>query len=923
MFMLSVMFLVQAAPELDTFQAPGYEQPVSGVWYGPGEAASALPLGGLGTGFVDFTSRATFGANTIENTWLRPQPSGAKSGLEVAVGATKVALYAGDTASIPSMRYWGHFPAADVDFGEAFGETSVYLRAFAPLIPHDYTLSNLPAALFRFTVTNRAQTKRPVTLALQWQANAPAGRKAQGNVEGALGWRRATLAPGDVWRVAPVLLFARNRAALTEPLWPSVTQGTALRGTAVPEGTAYAFGAVKYFLLDGFGGFNWETRRRESARFNGAENIGQLLWRLTWGDQRAGRRLDGAFGFSNDGLPAKTADGALEVGLRVVQAGADGVALVFEIENVSGGDLRDLEFGFAANFDLGGPKRAEHQRAEFDAGLKGIVFEDDGVDIVAALVGDADEFIVSTWPQAHQAMQRHELLPFDAPLDVAQATGLENGIRLNVPGGSYAVGAQSDAGWSVQNSAPEPGVIRCEARRTLGPGETADLVLALAWHFAYWTSSDGERVRNRYASAYKDAGEALSTALANARDAQQKVIAWQERVYGRDIPPLLKDALVNGLYLLARNTWWMDDGRFFQSESFTGCPITETFVCRFNGSFPLALLWPECERATMEAVAKAQADSGEIPFSFGRPLGTRSLRFHCQHPIVSSEFVLTTWRNYVLWQDKGYLEAMYPAVKRALRFAMTLDKDGDGLINEDPGSERGWPANQYYDIWPWWGTSAYTASIWLAALRAGEECAKKQGDDAFADELRAWYGRGAKAFEDKLWTGEYYRLYNDPAGNRRSETSLTNALCGQWFAYTCGLGDLVPRSNVNSVIDTVLRLNAAATPYGAVNGVGPNGAVDETFPDHSAVITIGEVWNFCAMAASVGRKTDAIELFEESYANVLLRQRTPWNITWSLNRDTGKLKWGWNYYSNTCVWTLFQALDATGYHAFGKGAGKE
>jgi non-lysosomal glucosylceramidase len=284
-----------------------------------------------------------------------------------------------------------------------------------------------------------------------------------------------------------------------------------------------------------------------------------------------------------------------------------------------------------------------------------------------------------------------------------------------------------------------------------------------------------------------------------------------------------------------------------------------------------------------------------------------------QHPIVSPEFVLVTWRNYVLWKDDKYLDEMYPRCQAALRFAMTLDKDKDGVVNEDPGSETGFPANQYYDIWPWWGTSAYTGSIWLAALRAGEEMAKKKGDAAFADEMRKWYQTGSNSFYQKLWTGSFYRLYNDPERNRVSDTCLTNGLCGQWFAYVTGLGDIVPRATILSTVDTVFRRNVPATKYGAVNGVRPDGAPDETFPDHSAVITIGEVWNFCAMAAFAGRKEDAMRLFIDSYANILLQQRTPWNIPWCLDRNTGSIKWGINYYSNPCVWTLFQALDPDTY----------
>jgi non-lysosomal glucosylceramidase len=320
----------------------------------------------------------------------------------------------------------------------------------------------------------------------------------------------------------------------------------------------------------------------------------------------------------------------------------------------------------------------------------------------------------------------------------------------------------------------------------------------------------------------------------------------------------------------------------------------------------------------MRAVAAAQAPSGEIPFGFGSPLGSRSPMFQIQHPIVSSEFVLTTWRNYTLWKDRAYLDEMYPRCQAAMRYAMTLDTDHDGVVNEHPGSENGFPANQYYDIWPWWGTSAYTGSIWLAALRAGEEMAKIRGDAVFAEEMRKWYAPAAAAFYQKLWTGAYYRLYNDPERKRLSDTSLTNALCGQWFAYATGLGDIVPRQTILSSIDAVFRWNAAATAFGAVNGVRPDGTPDETFPDHSAVITVGEVWNFCAMAAFAGRQEDAMRLFNCSYANILLQQRTPWNIPWSLDHNTGAIKWGINYYSNPCVWTLFQALDPGAYAKLGK-----
>jgi len=672
----AMVLLANVSQQLESFNAPGYSIPVSGVWYTGAAASSAMPLGALGAGFVDLTAGATFGESTAQNNWLKPRQVPPKCGLTIALGDKRLDLFPG-MKTPENLRFWGHYPLADVDFGGSFGGDVVYMRAFAPFVPHDYELSGLPAALFKFVIINRSSSAKAVEIGLQWQA-----------------------------------------------------------ADATPT----------------------ESQRKPVV--------------------------------------------------------------------------------------LSGP----------------------------------------------------------------------SSIEVKVPNGSYAVGAMGDPKWSFKHQELDSDVIRTQAVRTLGPSETAEVTLGLAWNFPSWMSSDGEQLRHRYAIKHVDAASVLAAVLPRSAEIEKRIITWQDLIYlSPSTPPLLKDAVINGLYVMARNSWWIDDGRFFQSESFTGCPITETFVGRFNGSFPLALMFPECERATMRSVAAAQAPSGEIPFGFGSPMGSRSPYYHVQHPIVSPEFVLLTWRNYILWNDGKYLDEMYPYCQAALRFAMTLDKDKDGVVNEDPGSDSGFPANQYYDIWPWWGTSAYTGSIWLAALRAGEEMAKKKSDTAFAEEMRKWYRAASASFYEKLWTGSFYRLYNDPEHNRMSDTCLTNGLCGQWFAYVTGLGEIVPRATILSTVDTVFRRNVPATKFGAVNGVCPDGRPDETFPDHSAVITIGEVWNFCAMAAAAGRKEDAMRLFTDSYANILLRQRTPWNIPWSLDRNTGAIKWGINYYSNPCVWTLFQVLDPDTY----------
>jgi len=912
-----MMAALAAGPQFETFDAPGYGVPVCGAWYQPGEAASNMPLGGLGTGFIDFTPAGAFGETTVENNWLKPRPAFPDSLFSVGVGEKRIPLRRHSAPS--SLRFWGHYPAADVDFGDTFPGASVYLRAFAPVIPHDADTSGLPAALFRFRAKNESGEKLPVEIALQWQQSSHHLLQADGNVEGALRWRRDMLRPQEIWTVAPGLRFFASKEERLKEFAPPGGRERKVRFSQTPEGRAYSASKIQDFLLDDLGGFSWETHRRQSALFAGAPNIGQVFWQLEYGPVRAGRGAKGGYGLLGDSVPATTADGRLEIDFDVISRADADLAVVFSIRNVSDKPVEDLSFAFSVNADIGGPRRAEKQEAGYVRRLRGILFSG-GEDQPELLFHgqDADGCVVSTWPDGHRLAfdGQWESLNEAARLEAA-VSSISDGVQINLPRGTMGVAARADEDdWTVKAFDLQNDLVKVVANKILTAGETSIVTFVVAWNFPEWTSSDGERLRHYYALKHADAGAVVAEVLPRAAELERRVVEWQEKIYASDTPGLLKDAAINSLYILPRNSWWIDDGRFFQSESFTGCPITETFVCRFNGSFPLALMWPELEKATMETIAKAQAESGEIPFGFGSPAGSRSPYFHVQHPIVSSEFVLTAWRNYEITGDRSFL--LYDHAKKALRYAMTLDKDGDGLVNEDPGSEKGFPANQYYDIWPWWGTSAYTGSIWLAALRAGEEMAGLQGDAEFAQELRGWFERGRKSFEDKLWAGDYYRLYNDPAGKRKSDTILANGLCGQWFAYAAGLGEILPTDRVDAHISSVLRLNAKATKFGTVNGVTPGGKPDTTFPGHSAVLTIGETWNFCAMAAFAGREKEAVELFERSYENILLSQRTPWNIPWSLDPETGAIKWGINYYSNPCVWTLFQALEPEAYNSLAR-----
>ena len=462
---------------------------------------------------------------------------------------------------------------------------------------------------------------------------------------------------------------------------------------------------------------------------------------------------------------------------------------------------------------------------------------------------------------------------------------------------------------------------------TLPPGQSRSATAVLAWYQPHWKDSGGQPHTNMYSRRF-DSSQAVVQFVAGHYDyLLRRTLAWQQAIYDDQRLPLwLREGLVNSLYSLAKNTLWViniygDDwygpnGLFVHSEGFNGCPISETMVCRIHGHFPALLFFPELEESTLRAFAHFQIRSGEIPFAFGRPTALWDPRYYCQHPINSAEWVLMVHRYVSRTGDEALARELWPAVKAALRFEKSLDTDDDGLVNDKPHCLPGewWPANQFYDIWPWHGASAYVAGLNLAALRAAGVLAEGLGQQDDAAEYRQALERGLRTYEAKLWTGQYYRVFNDTAGGTRSEGCLGNQLMGEWCTRIAGLGSLFPPDRVKTALASVERLNFHATEHGLVNCCVPDGRGGVVLGDptsdprnsednsHAKQIFVGE--NSCAAMTLIygGHTETGVEVLRRMWHAMTILHRTPWNQYCVIRSTDGGPVWGKDYYSNLVLW---------------------
>src|SRR6185369_15728750 len=410
-------------------------------------------------------------------------------------------------------------------------------------------------------------------------------------------------------------------------------------------------------------------------------------------------------------------------------------------------------------------------------------------------------------------------------------------------------------------------------RFTLAPGENRMVPMALSWDLPIVQFGSGRKWVRHYTRFFDRSGtnawKIARTALEHGQEWSQQIDAWQKPIIEDESKPLwYRGMLFNELYINADGgTMWAHEldtpgnpnhpsAKTEDTFSFLECfdySYYGTLDVRFYGSFPLLMLWPEIEKQEMRQYSDTIPETnpqmyvwawrsdrehkmiptqrkvkGSAPHDLGSPMEDAFIlanQYNYQSVSdwkdLNSKYVLMVWRDYALTgrKDTAFLRYNYNAVKMAMERLKVYDKNGDGMIEND-----GFP-DQTYDNWPARGASAYSGSLYLAALRATEEMAKILGDQATATANAALFKKAQSAFIQQLWNGEYF---NYDVGSPYHDNIMAEQLAGQWYASLTGLGDLVPkemqRSALKKVFDfTVMKFNNGE--MGALNGMAKDGTV--------------------------------------------------------------------------------------------------
>jgi len=204
----------------------------------------------------------------------------------------------------------------------------------------------------------------------------------------------------------------------------------------------------------------------------------------------------------------------------------------------------------------------------------------------------------------------------------------------------------------------------------------------------------------------------------------------------------------------------------------------------------------------MEYAVDLREEDGHMQFRSELPPGTCAS--HGFHAAADGQMgcVLRTYREWQISGDDEWLRKLWPSVKKSLEYAwVDWDKDKDGLLE---GVHHNTLDIEYH------GPETMCGSMYLAALRAGEEMARHVGDHAAADEYRRVFESGGKLSDETLFNGDYY-YQRIPEGVDAPYQFGPGCICdqviGQWHARMFGLGDLYDPEHVQSALASVFRYN--------------------------------------------------------------------------------------------------------------------
>lgn len=370
--------------------------------------------------------------------------------------------------------------------------------------------------------------------------------------------------------------------------------------------------------------------------------------------------------------------------------------------------------------------------------------------------------------------------------------------------GSAQLGASPEqavfaAGGPAQASAPigTPLLGGVTQSLTLAAGKTGTATFVISWHFVNLKEhASGIETGWYYGKRFGDAAAVARHIAANEKRLSEATLLWRDTWHDSTLPFWFLDRIFTPLDCLASTTCFrLGNGRFYTYEGVRSCPGHPNHVWHYAQGH--ARVFPELEQDVIERVWYGSGfhEDGSLAYR-GEIAGNSAIDGHCG-------VILSVLRAHQMNPDAAMLKRVWPRVKKSIEYAMARDRDNDGLLDT--------PMLTTLDE-PWHGQIPWISSLYIAALKAGEQMAAEMGDADFATNCRARAEKGRAAMDARLFNGEWFVQRPDPANPKKLgayETCHIDQVMGQGWAWQVGLGRVLNEATTRSALNSLWKYNFA------------------------------------------------------------------------------------------------------------------
>ncbi len=342
----------------------------------------------------------------------------------------------------------------------------------------------------------------------------------------------------------------------------------------------------------------------------------------------------------------------------------------------------------------------------------------------------------------------------------------------------------------------------------IAPGATAEVPFFLAWHYPNkYNNASGAFLGNSYTQAWPDAPSVIRHAATAFPTLRAKTEAFRRTFYDSTLPVWMLDCVSSQISTIRHIgvTFRIANGDTYGWEGANGCcDPTCTHVWGYEQT--LSRLFPDLERdmRRIDLEHQQRPDGGvnnrtDVP-SPPHPSG--------QEPFTDghASTILKAYREVLNSPDASLLHRYWPHVKLAVEYLIARDAASSG--GKPTGTLSDGQANTYDNTIH--GVNSFIGTYYLAALRAGEEMAKRAGDTATASRFRTVFEAGRTNLDAQCWNGEYYQQNLPDYLTREGEYGpgcLADQLLGQWWAHQLDLGYLLPKAHVQTALRSLYKHN--------------------------------------------------------------------------------------------------------------------